>query len=67
MELLFAEPDRTAMAIDYLDPRLARRTPLTDAQVADVMAFLEALTDPRNDAVALRIPDEVPSGIPVDR
>ncbi len=46
-----------------LDPVLARPSPLSDAEVQDVVAFLESLTDPRGPSEA---PPAVPSGLPVD-
>lgn len=39
----------------------------TDAEVADIIAFLNALTDPQSLRGALGVPDSVPSGLPVDR
>lgn len=44
-------------------------TPITlsDAEVADILAFLEALTDPQSIRGALGIPEAVPSGLPIDR
>lgn len=41
-------------------------TPLTDAQIADLVAFLHALTDDTAAQGRLGIPDTVPSGLPVD-
>ncbi len=40
---------------------------LTDAEVADIIAFLEALTDPQSLRGALGVPTTVPSGLPVDQ
>jgi cytochrome c peroxidase len=40
---------------------------LTDAEVADILAFLEALTDPTSLQGRLGIPESVPSGLPIDR
>ena len=40
---------------------------LSDAQLADIIAFLEALTDPRSVDAGHLVPDSVPSGLPVDR
>lgn len=40
---------------------------LTDGEVADLLAFLNALTDPQSIEGALGIPDRVPSGLPIDR
>lgn len=47
----------------------ARPTPpaLSEADVDDLIAFLEALSDPVALAGRLGIPDSVPSGLPVDR
>jgi cytochrome c peroxidase len=42
-------------------------TALTDAEVADILAFLEALTDPTSLQGRLGIPESVPSGLPIDR
>jgi cytochrome c peroxidase len=40
---------------------------LGDSEVADVVAFLESLTDPASRDLDHLIPDRVPSGLPVDR
>ncbi|MEM8654056.1 MAG: cytochrome c peroxidase [Pseudomonadota bacterium] len=40
---------------------------LTDAEVNDILAFLNALTDPQSIRGALGIPASVPSGLPVDQ
>lgn len=40
---------------------------LTDAQIADLLAFLDTLTDARGGQGRLGIPASVPSGPPVDR
>ncbi|MBJ6371313.1 c-type cytochrome [Sedimentitalea sp. CAU 1593] len=40
---------------------------LTEAELADLIAFLDALTDPRSLAGRLGIPATVPSGLPVDQ
>jgi cytochrome c peroxidase len=40
---------------------------LTDTEVADLIAFLNALTDPQSLRGALGIPQSVPSGLPIDR
>ncbi|WP_293574403.1 cytochrome c peroxidase [Phaeobacter sp.] len=55
------EIDRIAASND-LSP-----TVLGDADVADLIAFLEALTDPSAVAGRLGVPDQVPSGLPVER
>ena len=41
--------------------------PLEDAQIADLVAFLEALTDTEGADGRLGVPETVPSGLPVDR
>ncbi len=38
---------------------------LSDAEVADLLAFLQSLTDPSHSALTELIPDSVPSGLPV--
>jgi len=40
---------------------------LDDAQIADLIAFLEALTEPGSEEGRLGVPDTVPSGLPVPR
>lgn len=40
---------------------------LSDAQVAEILAFLEALTDRAAAEGRLGVPERVPSGLPVDR
>jgi cytochrome c peroxidase len=40
---------------------------LTDAEVSDILAFLDALTDPTSLEGRLGIPESVPSGLPIDR
>jgi cytochrome c peroxidase len=40
---------------------------LTDTEVADILAFLEALTDPTSLQGRLGIPESVPSGLLIDR
>jgi len=42
-------------------------TPLTGAEIYDLIAFLATLSDPVALSGRLGIPDEVPSGLPVDR
>jgi len=39
---------------------------LTDSEIADLIAFLKSLTDPRSRDLTHLIPDRVPSGLPVD-
>ncbi|MGH1415455.1 MAG: cytochrome-c peroxidase [Pelagimonas sp.] len=56
-----AETARIAAA-NVLEPVV-----LDDGQVADILSFLEALTDDRWQVGRLGVPDTVPSGFPVDR
>ena len=42
-------------------------TRLEEAQIADIIAFLETLTDPAATAGRLGVPAQVPSGLPVDQ
>ncbi len=52
---------------DTVDPLLAQGLPLDDQDVADLVAFLEALTDPAARDLAHLFPEELPSGLPVER
>lgn len=54
------EMARQAAATDIALP------PLTEADVEDIIAFLNSLTDPTAQS-PFAIPEEVPSGLPVDR
>ncbi len=56
-----AELDRIAAA-NELAP-----VSLTDAEVAQLVAFLESLTDPSSLQGRLGIPETVPSGLPIDQ
>lgn len=56
-----AEVTRIAAAND-LEP-----VSLTDDEVEDILAFLNALTDPQSIRGALGVPLSVPSGLPVDQ
>lgn len=49
-------------AANVLEPQV-----LTELEVADILAFLNALTDPQSVRGALGIPATVPSGLPIDR
>jgi cytochrome c peroxidase len=50
-----------------VDPILERIPDLSDEQVADLVAFLNALTDPAAIDLDHLIPESVPSGLPVDQ
>ncbi len=47
-------------------PLLSDGLPLEEADLADLVAFLDALTDPAARDLTALIPDEVPSGLPLD-
>jgi len=49
-----------------VDARLAPTLDLSDAEVADLVAFLESLTDPAVRERLSDVPAFVPSGLPVD-
>lgn len=55
------------VALESLDPALGALEPLSDEQIGDLVAFLEALTDPAAADLDHLVPDTVPSGLPVDR
>lgn len=47
-------------------PALADGLPLDEADIADLSAFLAALTDPAATDLAWLVPESVPSGLPLD-
>ncbi|MEZ4519753.1 MAG: FG-GAP-like repeat-containing protein [Chloroflexota bacterium] len=59
------EPDIQADVLSTLDPRLAELPELTDEQVAQLMAFLNALESPSAVDLSPLVPEHVPSGLPV--
>lgn len=70
----FAEVDDFAILADPAEMyaiAAANQLPpitLTDAEIADLLAFLtEGLTDPQSLRGAMGVPETVPSGLPVDR
>lgn len=52
--------------LDGLDPLLPQTNQLTDTEIAELMAFLNALTDPNVYELNSLMPESVPSGLPVD-
>jgi cytochrome c peroxidase len=54
-------------ALSSLDPALRALAPLTDEEIADLVAFLGSMTDPAAADLDYLIPESVPSGLPVDR
>ncbi|MDA1193805.1 MAG: cytochrome-c peroxidase [Planctomycetota bacterium] len=70
LPLLFAathdtDVTRNAARAAALSPLLQVPVGLTDAEFADLMAFLHALTDPASVNLLDEIPNSVPSGLPV--
>ena len=61
------DPDTLALMISSLDPLIQNPLGLSDQDVDDLMAFMFSLTSPSIDLLPSMIPDEVPSGLPVDR
>lgn len=59
------DPTRDQARLAQLAPPLANGLPLEPAQIAEIVAFMQALTDPRA-RVPVRVPSSVPSGLPVD-
>ena len=71
-ELPGAAPDNAVWEDDVQRDEIlaARRTPpvpLSEAQIDQLLAFLNSLTDPVALAGRMGIPDAVPSGLPVER
>lgn len=54
-----------AEMVERIDPDVAEPLALSDSQIGQLMAFLEALTDPAAADLSHVIPDVVPSGLPV--
>ena len=49
-----------------VDPILQKPLPLSEADIADLAAFLESLTDPTATDLAAFLPEQVPSGLALD-
>jgi len=64
-ETVRTEPEVAADILKTLDVRLATPAALTDAQLADLMTFLAALTSPTAVDLSGLVPASVPSGLPV--
>ncbi len=60
-----ADPAVREEMLAGLDPRLAPAASLTHNEVAELLAFLAALTDPAVAELARVVPATVPSGLPV--
>jgi cytochrome c peroxidase len=51
--------------LETLDPSVHTPLDLTDAQIVDLLAFLQSLTSPSATDLSADIPSSVPSGLPV--
>lgn len=65
-------PDATAASFQEISTAASTHqtpmTPLTDTEIDEIVAFLQALEDPvARDGGRLAVPKEVPSGLPVER
>jgi hypothetical protein len=63
--LFVRDPTRDQARIAQVDRLLNHGLPLEPGQLADLVEFLRALTDPRA-RTPVRVPPGVPSGLPVD-
>jgi cytochrome c peroxidase len=61
------DPATTAAVLATLDPLVQKPLSLSEQDLEDLMEFLGALTSPTLESLPLEIPDQVPSGLPVDR
>ena len=59
------DPEVLTAILANLDPLVSKPLRLTDAEVNELLTFLEALTDPAAADLRSNIPDSVPSGLPV--
>jgi cytochrome c peroxidase len=60
------DPTTMAAVLATLDMRVDSTINLTNAEVAQIEAFFEALTDPSAVDMSALVPDSVPSGLPVN-
>jgi len=59
------DPATIEAILANLDPLVGTPLRITDEEVSDLLAFLEALTDPAAVDLSADVPDTVPSGLPV--
>jgi cytochrome c peroxidase len=59
------DPSTIDSVLKTLDSRVQQPLHLTDAQIADLVAFLKSLTDPAARDLSGLVPASVPSGLPV--
>ena len=64
--LVFTQQQLSANILNNLDPVLRTPIALNNQDVADIVAFLNALTDPTAVQRASDVPANVPSGLPVN-
>ena len=64
--LVFTQQQLNADILTNLDPVLRTPIPLNNQDVADIVAFLNALTDPTAVQRATDVPANVPGGLPVN-
>jgi cytochrome c peroxidase len=62
---LVVKPAAMEEMVASIDPLVAEAPALSDAEITQIMAFLEALTDPAAADLSHVIPAAVPSGLPV--
>ncbi len=65
-EQMHNSPEEQARIVQTLDEKLADPPQLSDAEVADVIAFMKALSSTHADDCMDAVPDAVPSGLPLD-
>ncbi len=65
-ETFQGDAETIAAILVNLDPMLATPLVLSDQEVNQILAFLEALTDPAAADLSGDIPESVPGGLPVD-
>jgi cytochrome c peroxidase len=63
--MVHTDPATIALILETLDHRLRQPIDLSDTEKRDIVAFLEALTDPTARDLRPLIPARVPSGLPV--
>lgn len=59
-------PFQPAKQLATAAPQLINGLPLSESDIADLVAFLTALTDPAARDLSAFLPDSVPSGLPLD-
>jgi hypothetical protein len=59
------DPAVWAQVLATLDPIVADTLTIQEAQVTEIVAFLQSLTDPSAKDLSSLIPVSVPSGLPV--